>query len=246
VIELVIDGRTLSVEKGTTILEAAEAAGIPIPTLCRHPGLSPDGNCRLCSVEIEQRGRRRLVASCMFPIQGAGLAVLTDTERVRKARRFILQLLVNRNPKAPILRKLADEYGVSPEERFASEPDLCIRCGRCVRACERDGTDAIALVRRGFEKEVASPFGEPSAACVGCLACAEVCPTGKIVYEEAQGTRTIWGRTFELVACERCGARFATREQLAWAGTSEEDARLCERCRRAQFVARFEFAHRGG
>jgi NADH dehydrogenase/NADH:ubiquinone oxidoreductase subunit G len=245
VIEIVIDGRTLSVERGITILEAAESADIPIPTLCCHPGLSPDGNCRLCSVEIEQRGRRRLVASCMFPIQGAGLSVFTDTERVRKARRFVLQLLVNRNPKAPILRTLAAEYGVTREERFASEPDLCIRCGRCVRACERDGTNAISLVRRGFEKRVSAPFDEPAAACVGCLACAEVCPTGKITYREEKGTRIIWDRTFEMIACERCGARFATREQLAWAGASEEDARLCERCRRAEFVGRFEFAHRG-
>ena len=102
-------------------------------------------------VEIEQRGKKRLVASCMFPIQST-LTVETKSERVLEARRFVLQLLVNRNPKSPVIQKLAGEYNVTQESRFASEPDLCIRCGRCVRACEADGTHAIQLVQRGFDR----------------------------------------------------------------------------------------------
>ena len=237
-IELTLDGRTIQVELGTTILEAARKAGVEIPTLCHHDGLTAEGNCRICMVEIEQRGKKRLVASCMFPIQGA-LTVETKSERVLEARRFVLQLLVNRNPKSPVIQKLAGEYNVTQESRFASEPDLCIRCGRCVRACEADGTHAIQLVQRGFDRKVAPPYEQSPESCIGCLACAEVCPTGKITYKNEKGTRQIWGRTFEVLACERCGAEFATPEQLAWADTEKEAARYCDHCRKAVFVSHF-------
>ena len=237
-IELTLDGRTILVESGTTILEAARKAGIAIPTLCHHDGLTPEGNCRLCTVEIEQRGKKRLVASCMFPIQSA-LSVETKSERVTEARRFVLQLLVNRNPKSPVIQKLAEEYGVAPEPRFASEPDLCIRCGRCVRACQVNGTNAIQLVKRGFERKVAPPYEQSPESCIGCLSCAEVCPTGKITYKNEKGTRQIWGRTFEVKACKRCGAEFATAEQLAWTKTGKEESRYCDHCRRAVFVSHF-------
>ena len=230
-INIVIDGVNTEVEQGVTILHAARSCGIEIPTLCNHEGLTSDGNCRLCSVEIDDKGRKKVVAACMFPINKP-ITVETKSERVINARKAVLQLLLNRNPKAPVIQNLCREYGVIREERFAHEPDLCIRCGRCVRACEINGTKAIELVGRGFERHVAPPYELSPDACIGCLSCASVCPTGKITYEENEGTRTIWKRTFDLLRCERCGDLYATKEMLDFAGVPEEERGLCDRCRK--------------
>jgi NADH dehydrogenase/NADH:ubiquinone oxidoreductase subunit G len=248
-ITVTIDGKPVSAERGATVLEAARSAGIDIPTLCHHDGLPPDGNCRLCTVEIDDRGRKKLVASCMYPIK-SGISVETKSARVTAARKFIIQLLVNRNPKAIAINELAREYGVVREERFAFGSDLCVRCGRCVRACEVNGTNAIGMSRTGFARSPASPYGEPPDNCVGCVSCAEVCPTGKIAYKDDHGRREIWGRSFELAVCERCGANYATKEHLSFIAenvrlgadgkTEEVESRLCERCRKAVYSAGFK------
>ncbi|MCL2684174.1 MAG: 2Fe-2S iron-sulfur cluster-binding protein [Synergistaceae bacterium] len=246
-IDIMIDGRGISAGHGDTILKAAGSAGIKIPTLCHHEGLRPDGNCRLCTVEVKERGRSKLVASCMYPIRSA-VEVDTCGERVMRARRFVIQMLINRNPKAIMINELAEEYGVTREERFAYDSDLCVRCNRCVRACEANGTNAIGMALKGFKRYVASPYDAPSENCVGCASCAEVCPTGKITFRDSGGVRGIWGRSFALVACGRCGARFATEEQIAHvaglgAGDNAgrgESAAFCERCRKAVYGERFK------
>ncbi|NLD06337.1 MAG: 4Fe-4S dicluster domain-containing protein [Synergistaceae bacterium] len=230
-IEITINGIPLKVEKGTTILHAAQTNGIDIPALCNHEGLSPEGNCRVCSVEIEDRGSKKIVASCMFPITG-NISVETESERAKKARKTVLQLLVNRNPKSPIIQQLCSKYDVKREERFAPEPDLCIRCGRCVRACEANGTKAIELVGRGFDRHVATPYELETDACIGCLSCATVCPTGKITYEESPGKRNIWHKEFDVLQCKRCGIYFATKEMLDWAGRAENDRDHCDHCQK--------------
>jgi len=246
-IVITIDGREITSEYGETILEAASRAGIKIPTLCHHEGLHPDGNCRLCTVDVNEHGRSKLVVSCMYPIRSA-IEVDTCSERVIRARRFVIQMLINRNPKAIIINELAKEYGVAREDRFAYDSDLCVRCNRCVRACETNGTNAIGMASTGTKRYVASPYDTPSENCVGCVSCAEVCPTGKIKYKDSEGVREIWGRSFALVACGRCGVRFATEEQFAHiaglgAGGHVERAEfdaLCERCRKAVFGERFK------
>jgi len=230
-IDITIDGIPIKVEKGTTILHAARENNIDIPTLCNHEGLVPDGNCRICSVEIDDRGSKKIVASCMFPITRS-ISVETETERVQRARNTVLQLLINRNPKSPIIQQLCDKYGLIREERFALEPDLCIRCGRCVRACEANGTKAIELVDRGFDRHVAPPYELEADACIGCLSCANVCPTGKITYEESPGKRKIWYKEFEVLKCKRCGIYFATKEMLDWAGREENDRDFCDHCQK--------------
>ena len=230
-IEIIIDGIPLKVEKGTTILHAAQANGIEIPTLCNHEGLKLDGNCRLCSVEIEDMGNKKIVASCMFPITKT-ITVQTNSDRVKRARRTVLQLLVNRNPKSPVIQQLCSAYNVKREERFSLEPDLCIRCGRCVRACEANGTKAIELVGRGFDRHVAPPYELKTKDCIGCLSCATVCPTGKITYEESPGKRKIWYKEFDVLQCKRCGIYFATKEMLNWADRSENDRDYCDHCQK--------------
>ena len=237
-IDIKIDGKSLQVEKGTTILHAARAAGIDIPTLCNHEGLEQNGNCRLCLVEVNDRGRKKLVASCMFPITSS-VEIETHNERVVKARRLVIGLLADRCPDAERIKELCTEYGVTPEQRFSHEADLCIRCGRCVRACEVNGTGAIEFAGRGFERRIATPYDDPTDKCIGCLACYEVCPTGSISYTQENGVRRIWERDFELVQCSRCGEYYATKEMLDWAKVPEDERGLCDRCRKADESRKF-------
>jgi NADH dehydrogenase/NADH:ubiquinone oxidoreductase subunit G len=105
--QVTIDGRSISVEPGVTILQAARSLGIEVPTLCYHPAVEPTGSCRLCSVELTQGSRVRLVTACNFPIEEDGLAVKTDSPRVRHARRWVLELLLARAPDAEVLQRLA-------------------------------------------------------------------------------------------------------------------------------------------
>ena len=225
-----IDGQKIQTPTGTTVLEAARAQGLDIPTLCHHEGLPPEGNCRVCLVEINGR----LAASCMYPLRENGFTVLTGSPSVHAARRFVLEMLVNSVPASPRLLALAAEYGAAPEPRFLnSDPvDLCIRCGRCTRACEINGYSAISLVGRGRERQVTGPFHQPPEDCVGCRACAEVCPTGAITYTEKDDRRFIWGREFELARCESCGRALATMEELRGSGREN----VCDACRRRELA----------
>jgi NADH dehydrogenase/NADH:ubiquinone oxidoreductase subunit G len=221
-----IDGLEVAVPRETTILAAAAVAGAAIPTLCHHEGLPPDGNCRLCMVEIGGR----LAASCLYPLRDSGFDILTMSPKVRSARRFVLTLLLTRAPGDPLLLALAAEYGAVPEPRFTDEPDGCLRCGRCARACAAGGAEAVSLVGRGRGRRVAGPFFKPPEACRGCLACAAVCPTGVIAWSEAGGQRRVWERDFHLLACESCCRPFATPEE--WAAHGGDSPRLCPACRR--------------
>lgn len=183
-INLTIDGKDIKCEKGKTILEVAESAGIKIPTLCHHPAIVPYGACRLCIVEIEdKRGRKRIVTSCLYPAE-EGLKVWTNNERVRKDRKIIIELLLSRCPEVKILQDLAKEYEVGVP-RFKLKNDNCILCGLCVRVCsEKLNIGAISFEGRGTTRKVSIPFNEEfSPVCVGCGACTYVCPTGAIQME---------------------------------------------------------------
>lgn len=223
-----IDGREVQAPRGTMALAAARDLGLAVPTLCHHPGLPDEGGCRLCLVEAGGR----LVASCLYPLREDGFQLRTDTPAIRQARAFVLELLVNRCPSSPRLLALAYEYGVEPEPRFqADDGSLCIRCGRCTRACEAGGVTAISLVGRGWGRKVSGPFFQPPEDCIGCLACASVCPTGHIRFTEAQDRRSIWGRDFELIHCPACGKMLGTPEQLQWLGLEPGP---CPDCRRRE------------
>ncbi|HVO37756.1 MAG TPA: 2Fe-2S iron-sulfur cluster-binding protein [Spirochaetia bacterium] len=173
---LTIDGKQVCAERGQTILEAARAAGIGIPTLCHHGTVEAYGACRLCIVDIEVRGRTRLVTSCNYEA-AEGLMVRTASERVLKSRRMTIELLLARCPEVESLRTLAKAHGVK-DPRFPREKEDCILCGLCVRVCrERMGVGAADFVGRGAGMRVDTPYERHSEVCITCGACTFVCPT---------------------------------------------------------------------
>ena len=174
-ITLTINGLTVSVEEGTTLLEAARFLGFPIPTLCYKDGLSPYGACRLCVVEIGEGPSARLVSSCTYPAE-EGLKVRTGSSRVVRARRMILELLLASCPQSKTIQDLAAAYGVQ-QQRFKQEYEDCILCGLCVRMCEEQMiAGAIGFRHRGEKRSIGTPFDIKSDACRLCGACMYVCP----------------------------------------------------------------------
>lgn len=171
-----IDGREIEAEEGTSLLDAARRAGIEIPTLCHHEKLEPLGGCRLCIVEIEARGKTRIVVSCVYTVE-KGIEVRTRSPKIDRLRKGILELLLAHAPDSPQLDKLAREYGAD-RHRFEPESSFCILCGLCVRYCaEIAGKDAVGYIDRGIRKEIAFVPGIATKECDACKACFPLCPT---------------------------------------------------------------------
>jgi NADH dehydrogenase/NADH:ubiquinone oxidoreductase subunit G len=174
-ITLSINGLKVSVEQGSTLLEAAQFLGFPIPTLCHMEGLSPYGACRLCVVEIGEAPKSKLVSACTYPAQ-EGLRVRTASKRVLKARRMILELLLASCPQSKTIQDLASAHGVRTQ-RFKQEHEDCILCGRCVRMCsEQMMAGAIGFRGRGERRTLGTPFDARSEVCRLCGGCMYVCP----------------------------------------------------------------------
>ena len=174
-ITLTLNGLQVSVEKGTTLLEAAEFYGFPIPTLCHMDGLSPYGACRLCVVEIGEREKAKLVSSCTYPAE-EGLKVRTSSARVVRARKMVLELLLASCPQSKNIQDLASKHEVR-QQRFRQEYEDCILCGLCVRMCEEQMmAKAIGFRHRGERRSIGTPFDIRSEVCRLCGACRYVCP----------------------------------------------------------------------
>ena len=235
---ITINGTPCQCEKGELLLQVARRNGFTIPTLCHHDAIPGQGCCRLCIVEVVERGRGRIVVSCLFPVEHE-CEVYTDSDKVRRQRGMILRLLEKRAPESAEIKALCREYGAPEIDRFVQvDGSKCVLCGLCVKACGELGVGAIATVNRGVTKEIATPYHEPSKVCVGCGSCASVCPTGAIAVTETGETRTIWGRTFPLVRCRDCGAVIGTAEELALAAerSGQESDGLCRTCRQARMA----------
>jgi NADH dehydrogenase/NADH:ubiquinone oxidoreductase subunit G len=247
-LNLDINGRRVTVRKGTTLLTACREAGLEVPTLCHHEALEPYGACRLCVVEVQEpkRSRSRIVTACNYPAK-SGLQVETDSEAVLATRREVLDLLLARCPGSPVIRELAAGLGL---HRSSYPPDQnrdnCILCGLCVRICEKLGFSAIIQAGRGPHREIVSPLREPPPDCTGCGACARICPTQVIPLVERNGRRRIWERDFELVRCTGCGRAFITREyqeaRVTASGLPAEHFELCDECSRDR-TARLMYDH---
>ena len=173
---LQIDGREVKASQEMTVLEAAQSVGISIPTLCHHEKLDPYGACRICTVEVEARGRTNLVAACIYPVE-ENLVVRTRSEKVNKTRKALLELMLAHAPDAPALQDLAQEYGAD-QDRFEKEPSFCILCGLCVRYCaEVKKKNAVGFIDRGPAREINFIPEIAARSCWDCKECFPLCPT---------------------------------------------------------------------
>ena len=186
-----INEQEVEAQEGWTVLETAKQYGIHIPTLCYHEAVTNSGACRLCVVEIWEGDWSKIVISCMYPVK-TGLTVLTDSERVRYVRRWILEMLLAECPASAEIKKLAAEYGVTATRFAVKNPaEECMVCGLCVKVChEVVGVSAITTIGRGVHKKIGAPYGKPSEPCVACGSCVSVCPTGAM-RTRLDGIRTL-------------------------------------------------------
>ena len=213
-IQLTIDGVSVEVPAGTTVLEAAKKAGINIPTLCYLKDINQIGACRLCVVDT---GARSLQAACVLPVS-KGMVVKTNTPAIREARKVNLELLLSNHNKKCLscvrnqnceLQKLCLDLGVEDGDRFAGsmnkydvddlsmsivrDNNKCVLCRRCVAACNKtQAVGVIGPVNRGFNTAIESPWGMPLAgmACINCGQCIAACPTGAL--HEKDSTKEVW------------------------------------------------------
>ena len=210
-----INGISVSVKKGSTILDAARAAGVEIPTLCFMKEKNEIGACRICVVEANEGRGFRIVTACVYPVS-EGMEVLTNTEKIQKARRTTLELILSTHEKKCLscvrstnceLQKLCRDYGVEESafegfkptyELDTSTPHLirdnnkCVLCRRCVAACNEQYVGVIGANNRGIDTAIGTPFevSLSNVPCISCGQCTVVCPTGALV--EKDDTDKIW------------------------------------------------------
>ncbi len=229
-VSLTIDGSTVTVAEGQTVLDACTAAGVDTPTLCYAENLTPVNACRVCVVEHE--GSRTLIPSCSRKVQ-EGMEIKTNSERVRHSRKMVLEFLGSGVDlsQATQLHEWMDEYGADParygpdaerinepvkiqDELYIRDYDKCVLCYKCVEACGDDAqlTFAIAVSGRGFGARISTEYDVtlPDSACVYCGNCVGVCPTGAIQFKTEFDLRQTeqWKpeeQTITQTVCSYCG-----------------------------------------
>lgn len=174
-----IDSKEYEAAPDETVLEVCKKNNIFIPTLCHHPSITPYSSCRICIVEVTQKGSTKLTASCSLPVK-EGMVIATNSPRVQSGRKILMELYLARCPTSEQIKELASKLGVQ-KTRFKTytDPDnKCILCGLCVRVCDEVmKAKALGFAHRGAKREIAVPFQELSHVCMTCGACAFVCPT---------------------------------------------------------------------
>jgi len=170
-----IDGANIRTPRGTSVLDTAIEYGICIPHLCHVPYLSDIGACRLCIVEHVVNGRSNVTTSCTLNVE-EGMVIMTNTDRIRKLRRNLAELLVAQAPNSRAIQDMAVRCGVK-EVRYPFRNEDCVLCGRCVRVCtEVWKARAIGFVGRGKDRHVDYPFGIQPNFCKLCGSCVQLCP----------------------------------------------------------------------
>jgi NADH dehydrogenase/NADH:ubiquinone oxidoreductase subunit G len=256
-----INGKKYRAEEGETILSVAIREKIEIPHLCYEASLDPYGACRLCMVEAVRKGMSEMTTACTLRA-AEGLEIVTDTPQIVKHRKILLELYLAEAPRSEVIKKMAARYGVTKTQFFKrvdpADPlgNRCVLCGLCVRACnEIMGAGAINFINRGPYTVVNTPYFEPSADCLGCGACVNVCPTAAIEMEDIGGERVMrsWsGTSVPLAECESCGKYYAPKALaesiIARLETPlrEETAKICPECRGKRIAREEILAKRGG
>lgn len=226
-----VDGQTISVLEGDSVLDACNAAGVDTPTICYGPTVTPVNACRVCVVEVE--GSRTLVPSCSRPAE-EGMVVTTDSDKVTHSRKMVLEFLATSSDvsQADDIMGWIGQYGADPDrydldttERMTDEVkieddlyirayDRCVLCYKCVEACGEDAqwTFAIAMSGRGFTSRIATEFDVtlPDSACVYCGNCVAVCPTNALQFKTEFDLRKMadWrpeDQTVTQTVCSYCG-----------------------------------------
>jgi predicted molibdopterin-dependent oxidoreductase YjgC len=267
-IALTVDGRTVTVEQGETILEAAQQAGVYIPTLCADEKLRPFGACRLCLVEVEG-DRRPMLPSCTTPAVN-GMVVRTSTPLIGRVRRDIVELLLSDHPEDCLtcpqnnrceLQQIAAHVGVRRmrfrgEKRsyaiddsnpfFIRDLERCILCGKCVRTCDEvQGRDSIHYVYRGFATKIGTVMDRPLADsnCESCGQCVASCPVGALVSKASlkQGLPTGEAKTICPYCGVGCGLILETRDNqvIDARGNPANPANRGRTCVKGRFGLRF-------
>ena len=251
--KIIMDGKEVTAERGQTIVEVARRNGVYIPTLCHVPALEPAAMCRVCTVELAEGRRSRLVTACNYPLRGDA-EIHTDTPQLRQNRKVLIELLAARCHGSEVLKELAERYGADLN-RFAGEDQQCIMCGLCARVCERVSAHVLALCGRGVEIRVDTSFGKLSSTCIGCGACAQICPVNAIRIEDSGGERRVIVRgkqasAVALRACTGCGIHFGpvidldqVLERADEKGVPAFNTRICPACSRSNLARRLAERH---
>ena len=203
-ITLTIDGAQVRAVKGASVLDAAIEYGICIPHLCHVPNLSDIGACRICIVEHIKDGKAKVTTSCTLNVQ-EGMVILSNSEKIKKLRRNIAELLVAQAPNSRAIQDVAIRCGVK-EVRYPFKNRDCVLCGRCVRVCtEMWGARALGFVGRGKDRHVDFPLGVREEFCKHCGSCNMLCP---MTITPCKGPM----KTGEEYLCGKCESQLMTTE----------------------------------
>jgi len=256
-----INGKRCRAEEGEIILSVAIREKIDIPHLCYDASLDPWGACRLCMVEVLRRRRKEMTTSCTLHAE-EGLEVFTDTPEIIRHRNILFELYLAEAPGSDVIKEMAARYGVT-KTRFLKKiaPDdplgrRCVLCGLCVRVCnEIMGAGAISFINRGPYTVVSTPYFDETSDCLGCGACAEVCPTDAIRITDQNEVRIMssWNNTrVPMAQCNMCGKYYAPKALSAVVNAKTEPhlARelqdLCPECRGKRIAKLESLAKSGG
>ncbi|MBN2467992.1 MAG: (2Fe-2S)-binding protein [Deltaproteobacteria bacterium] len=220
-ITVTINNKKYEANEGEYALQVLKREGIEIPYLCYHEALSPYGACRLCMVEVTGGARPGITTSCTLVVTD-GLEIQTEAPEVVRIRKVLLEMYLAEAPGSEAIQELARKFGVE-RSRFAdfdieAKGDRCVLCGRCVRVCnEVLGVGAINYASRGTKSNINTPWYGVSSACIGCTACAYVCPAGAIDIIDSGDERIMetWNRTtLKLKECVETKEFFATEKVI--------------------------------